>query len=402
MDILLLVLQFAILIGILAIANIAVRQPWARYATYLTVLGANSLLALNGMGYLAFTIIKRSTPEPGVVMAVLPLERLTEYGQPIMTLPQVIGGLLVSMLMVGVASALLIPRVRRWLAGVEVRVPVFDYAPESTPSLTVKLAPIRLLPPVFDPDSALHMVGLVLSVYLVGQSVLSFVLSDVAELADLISSTSIVDTAVIQALLIYVAAAAGVGYLIRRGWRATLKRLGLVWPTWKQLLIAIGVASALIVLQFAVVLIWELLVGAESVAEQMEAAEALTSAINTIGIAFLIAFTSATSEEIVFRGAMQPALGVGLTAIVFTMMHFQYALTPATLLILVLALVLGFLRKYTNTTTAILCHFCYNFISMSFAVLAQEALEAIESNPEAAALVYRLPAALLRALGGTS
>ena len=62
-----------------------------------------------------------------------------------------------------------------------------------------------------------------------------------------------------------------------------------------------------------------------------------------------------------FRGAIQPRFGILFTSILFAITHLQYALSPATLLILIIGLVLGVLRRHFGTWTAIFTHFGYNF-----------------------------------------
>src|SRR5207253_11417166 len=67
-------------------------------------------------------------------------------------------------------------------------------------------------------------------------------------------------------------------------------------------------------------------------------------------------------EELLFRGALQPRIGLVPTALLFTSIHTQYALSLDTAAVLVIALGLGLLRKYTNTTTSAACHISYNLL----------------------------------------
>ena len=67
-------------------------------------------------------------------------------------------------------------------------------------------------------------------------------------------------------------------------------------------------------------------------------------------------------EEVLFRGALQPRIGLLATALLFTSIHTQYALSLDTVAVLVIALGLGLLRKYTNTTTSAACHISYNLL----------------------------------------
>jgi membrane protease YdiL (CAAX protease family) len=336
-----------VLLGILAVANLAERQPWARLATPLLVFGVNGLIVFNGL-------VTFMLAGGGAVPSAL----LEDYGGSMPTIAEARGALIVSLLTGGIASVLLIPEVRR------------------------RIAPI--ISPAFNPASTMHMIGLVLSVYLVGLTALQFALAgDLTELASEIGQTPVLEEAVLQAALLYIVSAMGVGFLQRRAWRQTLARLGLVWPTWQQAAVGVGLGLALVAFQFGVLFAWVLLAGEEAFAAQTQAADALTGEFDTLSSAFLISFTSSTSEEIAFRGALQPGLGVGLTSVVFALSHIQYALTPATLVILVLAVALGLLRERTNTTTAILCHFVYNFTGLSVAILAQELLEKLQRLLEA-------------------
>jgi uncharacterized protein len=58
---------------------------------------------------------------------------------------------------------------------------------------------------------------------------------------------------------------------------------------------------------------------------------------------------------------LQPIFGLWPTAIFFALTHVQYTLTPATLVIIIVGLGLGWVRKRYNTTAAIITHFAYNF-----------------------------------------
>jgi membrane protease YdiL (CAAX protease family) len=78
-----------------------------------------------------------------------------------------------------------------------------------------------------------------------------------------------------------------------------------------------------------------------------------------LGIA-TIAITAGVCEELFFRGALQPRLGLLWPAVVFASVHTQYGLSLDALAVLVLALGLGLLRRYANTTTSALCHVTYN------------------------------------------
>jgi membrane protease YdiL (CAAX protease family) len=83
---------------------------------------------------------------------------------------------------------------------------------------------------------------------------------------------------------------------------------------------------------------------------------------NPWGIAAL-ALAPGICEEILFRGAIQPRLGIIATALLFASVHTQYALSIDTLAVFVIAIGLGLIRKFTNTTTSSICHISYNLLT---------------------------------------
>jgi membrane protease YdiL (CAAX protease family) len=169
----------------------------------------------------------------------------------------------------------------------------------------------------------------------------------------------------------------GVGLFLRRDWGETFQRLGLGGMSWASLGVSLVMVFGLLALVFIFSLIWMALVPPEVFEEQTEASGALAESINTIGLAFLVAATAATWEEIAFRGALQPVLGFWATAFVFAFSHIQYTLTPASVLIFFVAVALGWIRQRFNTTAAILVHFLYNFIPLALAVSFPDTTEAI-------------------------
>jgi membrane protease YdiL (CAAX protease family) len=89
---------------------------------------------------------------------------------------------------------------------------------------------------------------------------------------------------------------------------------------------------------------------------------------------FILALLSSVSEEFLFRGALQPRLGLVLTAVLFAFVHQQYAISPATLIVLLIGVVLGLLRRHFGTWTAVLTHFGYNFTLLVFSLIASRFL----------------------------
>lgn len=76
---------------------------------------------------------------------------------------------------------------------------------------------------------------------------------------------------------------------------------------------------------------------------------------------------SAVAEEAFFRAAMQPSLGLVLTAVVFGLMHFgpRRTLWPWTLMALGMGFVLGWLADWSGSLVApILCHATINGLNL--------------------------------------
>lgn len=165
----------------------------------------------------------------------------------------------------------------------------------------------------------------------------------------------------------------GVGAGIRRGLRPTLARLGYGPLNLGQL----GVVAAFVAVAFAVSL------GADFLFRQLqpelyrEVGEISGTLFDPRGLglasailfALLIGIGAGLGEETLFRGAVQPALGILPTSVLFASMHVQYG--PSLILgyIFVLSVGLGFLRRRYNTTASFLAHAGYNFIGVMAAYL---------------------------------
>lgn len=221
----------------------------------------------------------------------------------------------------------------------------------------------------FDPRSTVHAVALVFTVYLLGTQFISFVLEGglegvAAGFAEGLTAWDLV----LNGLPLVVIPVLGVGLGIRRSLPQALDRLGLGGLSLRGLGVAVAVTVALLILVSLVGSTWQLLVPPETFEEQTQASEALADSVTTVWLALVLAASAAISEEIAFRGALQPIFGFWPTAIIFALTHMQYALTPATLIILGVAIAFGWIRLRYNTTVAIVTHFLYNFIPLALNV----------------------------------
>jgi hypothetical protein len=212
----------------------------------------------------------------------------------------------------------------------------------------------RVLP--VDPDNPVHSLALVLAVLLFGTQVTSILFTNLdtssqppLALGDLIA----------QEAPFLVLAAAGVGLFMRRNLAQANVRLGLVVPAWWHVVIALAAAGVFFAFGQAMDALshaWT-----PDIARQVDTTtQHLFGGLdNPVGIAAL-ALAPGICEEIMFRGALQPRLGLLATALLFASIHTQYGLSLDALSVFVIALGLGMIRKFTNTTTSMICHVMYN------------------------------------------
>ncbi len=324
MEVSITLLPFVLLSIILVLANLESYSPAFRWLTYLSLISLNTLLLAAGLVGMALP----PTGLPG-----LPPEATDAYTT-----------LLSGMGITGLLAFLpLVPPVRRALARV------------------IKI----------DPASAVHTTALVYAIYLLGLGISQQPLLTNPEVVEGLDLQLTSNLAWAQGIGMTLLALSGLGLFVRRSWRMTAQRLGLVWPSVGDLAAAGGAIAALFALQIGVVLIWRTLDPAGYA--KLESATNLLFGQFTPGLAaaFTIGFTAAVGEELVFRGALQPRFGLLLTAVLFTVVHSQYGFSPASLLILLIALVLGVLRDRRNLTVCILAHFGYNFLSVMLPTVAQ-------------------------------
>jgi membrane protease YdiL (CAAX protease family) len=218
-----------------------------------------------------------------------------------------------------------------------------------------------------DPHSPLHTLALVLSGYFAG-SVMLQVVGGLENFTEALPRVSIPLFLAQQAAFVLIAFL-GVGVIMRRDWRAVLQRLDLGPVNGRQLLEALGWIALLVVLQALGGAAWEL-ISPQEVAQ----VEALSERLYE-GFGFwhwlALAIGAGIGEEILFRGALQPVLGIWFTSALFAVVHVQYGLlNPATLVLFLLALILGTIKQRHNTTVAILVHFGYNLVLALITLLA--------------------------------
>lgn len=87
----------------------------------------------------------------------------------------------------------------------------------------------------------------------------------------------------------------------------------------------------------------------------------------TIGQVAALALLSSVGEELLFRGAMQPALGLWPTTLIFAVLHFpsRLQLWPWTVMAALLGLLFGLLTLWSgNVAGATLAHLVINLLNL--------------------------------------
>ncbi|WP_420642151.1 CPBP family intramembrane glutamic endopeptidase [Candidatus Leptofilum sp.] len=223
----------------------------------------------------------------------------------------------------------------------------------------------RFLP--LDPHSPVHTLALVLSGYFAGFTILQ-VAGGLENLAENLTEVS-VGAFLVQQLGFVALAVLGVGFRMRRDLAHVLRRLGLEVLNGRQIIESIGWIILLILLQTLGGIAWQI--------TNPEDAALVESISQTLYRDFgfwhwlALAIGAGVGEEILFRGALQPVFGIWFTSLLFAIVHVQYGLlTPATLVLFLLSVILGVIRRRHNTTMSILVHFGYDFVLGMFALLA--------------------------------
>lgn len=165
------------------------------------------------------------------------------------------------------------------------------------------------------------------------------------------------------------AAIVAVGYGLRRNLRDAFSRLGLVMPSLAQ--IGAGIATALLLVVLVNLMdpgmawLWERMGWPQTDGEAF--GELMAFAFSPLG-AVVIGVTAGLGEELGVRGILQPRLGIFLSNFFFTSLHALQYNWDALLVVFLLGIVFGILRKRTNTSTSAIAHGVYNFTLVMMAI----------------------------------
>lgn len=240
----------------------------------------------------------------------------------------------------------------------------------------------RVIP--LDPNSFVHMVALVMAMSLTLISFVPLIVLASPPLLDLIrqadetgldltggrGDTGLLLDTLYPLIWLVPGAIIAVGYGVRRSLAGALERVGLVRPTARQVLAALGLAIVLVgavqVIGTGIDWLWTTLGWSKTDNEAF--GELLGFALSPLG-AVIIGVTAGLGEELAVRGVLQPRLGILLSNLFFTSLHaFQYN-WDALLIVFIVGMTLGFIRKRTNTSTSAIVHGTYDFLLLMAAVL---------------------------------
>lgn len=225
----------------------------------------------------------------------------------------------------------------------------------------------------FRPASAVHRTAFVLGVLVLANTFITVLqFGGVEGLAEQYAAQPVGQwDAVLNLLGMILVALLGVGWRVRRDFARTLQRLAVRRPTLDDLVWGLGTAFGCLVLIFVFVGILTLLLPPEVLESQGAASNQIAQMFSqSLWIAFLAAVSAAIGEEILFRGALQPVFGIIPTTLFFALLHSQYALTPSSVAIILVGGAFGWLKQKQSTTAAIIAHFAYNFVLLAMAYLA--------------------------------
>jgi uncharacterized protein len=160
----------------------------------------------------------------------------------------------------------------------------------------------------------------------------------------------------------------GVGVGIRRNLRETLDRLGYRPISLKQLGIVVLFVGGAFELSIAADALFAALqpdlyrqVG--EISDNLFNPRGLSPA-SAVLFALLVGVGAGLGEETLFRGAVQPVLGIAATSVLFASMHVQYGPSLLLVHVFLLSVGLGLLRRYINTTASVLAHAGYNALGI--------------------------------------
>ncbi|MGD9712951.1 MAG: lysostaphin resistance A-like protein, partial [Thermomicrobiales bacterium] len=207
----------------------------------------------------------------------------------------------------------------------------------------------RLTP--MNESSAIDMVGLSLLLGIGGFLALSYAVQPDPEDAGSVALADLISQFSAFTVLAYVL----VGVGIWRSFPEATMRLGLTWPSKRQVVAGIGgffIGMVVMVVAGVLTTIFQ----PDFNEEINQATQGITESVsNPLGAAFF-GLGAGISEELLLRGAIQPRYGLIMTSVLFALLHNQYGISFILAGVFSMGIILGLERKYFGTTAAIITH----------------------------------------------
>lgn len=159
----------------------------------------------------------------------------------------------------------------------------------------------------------------------------------------------------------------GVGVFVSRKPKQCLSRLGITKVSAAQ----IGIGLLLVLFSFTYDALWAIYTHNSGGDLARKLTNYNAGAFGVVGgfapsvvLALATAIFAGMGEETLMRGALQPALGIIPAAVLHGVLHGQFSHAPIFILqIIGWSTVMGIVRRYTNTTTTIIGHAGFNFVT---------------------------------------
>jgi membrane protease YdiL (CAAX protease family) len=154
-----------------------------------------------------------------------------------------------------------------------------------------------------------------------------------------------------------------VGFGVHRTLGESARRLGLTWPGRGGLLWGIGAGLALVPAALVVGYVLEITMQSlgMSTAPEAELDRLFGLSSMTLVTALGLSISAGVGEELVVRGVLQPRLGLLLANLLFAALHAPQYTLDGVIVVCLLGVAFGMLRRRTSTLVSMLAHAIYDF-----------------------------------------
>lgn len=154
-----------------------------------------------------------------------------------------------------------------------------------------------------------------------------------------------------------------VGFPLVRSLPQALNRVGLVVPSLGQVIFALLATGIMVVgmtfVDMGITNVFKYYHWPTTDGKAFE--ELMKASISPLG-AVVIGITAGLGEELTVRGVLQPRMGIWLSNLFFAALHALQYNFDALLSVFLIGIILGCIRRWTNTTTTALIHGLYDFV----------------------------------------